>query len=119
MLSKIGTALALLMLLAGCDPVTPAATINSAQFEGFRVYSVIPEDPVGIVYLFHGRGGSANFALKIETLDQTNILLEHGYGWIATESTQRTDEVRWNVLNASITGNPDLARLTRLHAHLI
>ncbi|MFK7976052.1 MAG: hypothetical protein AB8C02_07935 [Halioglobus sp.] len=119
MLSKIGTALSLLILLAGCDPVTPAANINSTQFEGFAVFSVIPENPVGIVYLFHGTGGSANVALKIEPIDQTNELLERGYGWIATESTQRTGNKRWDVFDASITSNPDLARLERLHAHVV
>lgn len=117
--AKLAFIASLLLTLVACDPVTPVATINSTQFEGFRVYSVVPENPVGVVYLFHGSGGSANIALKIEPIDQTNALVKRGYAWVATESTQRTGTKRWNVFDASLTSNPDLARLTRLHAHLI
>lgn len=119
MLTRSLTALMLTLSLAACDPVTPVTNVDSTEFEGFRVYSVIPDNPVGIVYLFHGTGGSANVALKIEPIDQTNALVERGYGWIATESTERSGTKRWDVFDASINSNPDLARLERLHAQVI
>lgn len=103
----------------GCEPVVPLAPIETRTFEGRTVHSVIPQNPVGIVYLFHGTGGSADFALRIETLDQSNELLERGYGWVATESTKRTGNKRWYVFDASLSTNPDLALLTRLHADLV
>ncbi|GAB5450965.1 MAG: hypothetical protein Hals2KO_12930 [Halioglobus sp.] len=105
--------------LVACDPVTPNEAINSDEFEGFTVYSFIPADPVGIVYLFHGTGGSANIALRTEVIDQTNELTARGYGWVATESTERTGNKRWDVFDASLATNPDLARLSRLHDELI
>ena len=114
----LATCLAVLVLSA-CDPVNAPAELTSSEFEGFTVHSAIPANPVGIVYLFHGTGGSAQFGLKIETLDQTNQLLARGYGWVATESTQRDGNKRWDVNNPLITTNPDLARLARLHAHLV
>ncbi|MDX1736369.1 MAG: hypothetical protein R3228_18470 [Halioglobus sp.] len=107
------------LVLCACEPVVPVAPVDTRSFEGFTVHSSIPEDPVGIVYLFHGTHGSADFALKIETLDQTNELVERGYGWVATESTERTGNRRWQVFDPSIATNPDLARLSRLHADLI
>ena len=121
-MNKLHTALATvtaIIMLSACDPVTAPPTVSSDEFEGFTVHRVIPDNPIGIVYLFHGSGGSAQFGLKIETLDQTNQLLARGYGWVATESTQRDGNKRWDVNNPVITTNPDLARLARLHAHLI
>ena len=109
----------ILALSTACDAVTPLAPVDTSEFEGFTVHCSIPAHPVGIVYLFHGTGGSADFGLKIETLDQTNELLKRGYGWVSTESTQRMGNKRWNVKDPSLTGNPDLARLQRLQEHLV
>lgn len=108
-----------LLATAACDPVIPVAPISTTVFEGFIVHSHIPDNPVGIVYLFHGTGGSAEIAYKIEMLDQTNELVERGYGWVATESTERTGNKRWWVFDSSLATNPDLARLTRLHGELV
>jgi len=117
---RLFTALVLGLALVGaaCDPVMPVEAPDTWTYEGFTVHSHIPDDPVGIVYLFHGSGGSAAFASKIETVDQTNILVERGYGWVATESTDRTGDRRWEVHDPSLITNPDLARLNRLHDHL-
>ena len=106
------------LLVAACAPVVPVENADDWSFEGFQVYSFVPEDPVGIVYVFHGSGGSAEIANKIEPTDQLNELVERGYGWVATESTERTGDKRWEVVNPSLTTNPDLARLTRLHDEL-
>lgn len=116
---KLVVTISSLLMLAACDPVVPVEPITSSRFESFDVHGYIPPSPVGIVYLFHGTGGSAGMALKIETIDQTNELVSRGYGWIATESTERTGNKRWNVFDASLATNPDLARLARLHAYLI
>ncbi|MGH9025564.1 MAG: hypothetical protein ACRDWD_05510 [Acidimicrobiia bacterium] len=113
----VGMGLALFVISA-CT-VTPSVPFSHWQFEGFRVVSYIPEDPSGIVYVFHGSKGSAAFAEKVETVDVLNELIERGYGFVATESTERTGNRRWNVSNPSLSTNPDLARLTRLHDHLI
>lgn len=106
------------VLLAGCV-IVPVVPFSHSQFEGFEVISYVPENPVGIVYVFHGSYGSADFAEKVETVDVLNALIGRGYGFVATESTLRTGNKRWNVANPSLTTNPDLARLTRLHQQLI
>lgn len=105
--------------LAACNPVTPHATFSTWQFEGFDVVSYVPDEPTALVYVFHGTHGSADFATKVETVDTLNELIDRGYGFVSTESTERTGNKRWNVFDPSLTTNPDLARLTRLHQHVV
>ncbi len=105
-------------LLTGCA-VTPAVQWQRSTFEGFDVISYVPEHPRGMVYLFHGTGGSARFAERVETTDVLNRLVARGYGFVSTSSTERTGDQRWNAADPSLTTNPDLARLARLQAHLV
>jgi poly(3-hydroxybutyrate) depolymerase len=112
-------ALALVAVAPGCDPVTPSVPFEHGSFEGFDVVSYVPDHPRGLVYLFHGSYGSADFATRVETVDTLNELIARGYGFVATESTERTGTKRWDVFDPSLATNPDLARLTRLQAHLV
>lgn len=105
--------------LVGCGPVTPHATFSTWQFEDLDVVSYVPDQPKALVYLFHGSYGSADFATKVETVDTLNELIDRGYGFVSTESTQREGNKRWNVFDPSLTTNPDLARLTRLHQQIV
>ncbi len=108
-------------VLAACfptAPVTPVATVERTQFEGFDVVSSIPPQPKGLVFLFHGHYGSANFAERVETVDALNRLTARGYGYVSTDSTDRVNR-QWDLGSLSMTANPDLARLARLHARLV
>jgi hypothetical protein len=105
-------------LVSGCA-VTPVVPFQHSTFEGFDVISYVPDHPRGMVYLFHGTGGSANFAEKVETTDVLNRLILRGYGFVSTSSTERTGDRRWDASDPSVTTNPDLARLGRLQAHLV
>ncbi len=114
-------AVALGAVLAACfptAPVTPVATVEHSQFEGFDVVSSIPEHPNGLAFLFHGHYGSANFAERPETVDVLNRLTAKGYGYVSTDSTDRVNK-QWDLASVSMTANPDLARLARLRAHLV
>jgi dienelactone hydrolase len=115
----VAVVVALALLAAACDPVVPIEEPEQWVFEGFEVYSYVPEDPVGIVHVFHGSGGSAAIATRVEITDQLNELVARGYGWVATESTQRTGDRRWNVIDPDPAQNPDLARLARLHDRIV
>ncbi|MEM1110549.1 MAG: hypothetical protein AAGI11_01455 [Pseudomonadota bacterium] len=106
-------------LMLACEPVEPVVTFEEGTFEGFDVISYVPDEPIGLVFFFHGSGGSAGFATRIETLDVINLLIQRGYGFIATESTQRTSPRRWRVNDPSLSDNDDLARLVRLHDHVV
>jgi hypothetical protein len=105
-------------LVSGCA-ITPAVPFQHSTFEGFDVISYVPDHPRGLVFVFHGSGGSANFAEKLETVDVLNRLIARGYGFVSTSSTERTGNRRWDAGNPSLTTNPDLARLARLRDHLI
>jgi hypothetical protein len=105
-------------LFAGCA-VTPAVEWQRTTFEGFPVISYVPENPRGLVFTFHGTGGSASIVDRVEPTDVINRLVAQGYGFVSTSSTERTGNRRWLVTDPSLTTNPDLARLLRLRAHLI
>ncbi len=114
-----GALLVSAVVVAACGPITPTVEYSRSSFEGFPVTSYVPEHPRGIAYLFHGSNGSAAFADKTETVAVTNLLVGQGYGFVVTESTERTGARRWNVRDPSPTTNPDLARLARLHDRLV
>jgi len=105
------------VVAAGCA-VVPGYDASPSTFEGFPVVSFVPDHAAGIVFAFHGTGGSADFATKLETVDMLNHLTAHGYGFVSTESTDRTSK-QWDTASLSLTDNPDLARLSRLYASLV
>jgi hypothetical protein len=99
-------------------PVRPEFRTSQSTFEGHDVYSYVPLHPSGVVYMFHGTGGGANFVTKIETVDLLNAFVARGYAFVSTDSTNRATE-QWNVTDPSLKTNPDLARLTGLRRHII
>lgn len=120
MLGGTGVAALVAVGLGACvPPVTPNVEYRHSTFEGFDVISYIPAHPRAVIYLFHGTGGSADFATKVDTVDVLNRFVDQGYGFVSTSSTDRTGTVRWNASDASLTTNPDLARLVRLQQHLV
>jgi hypothetical protein len=104
------------IVAAGCA-VVPSYAPSTTTFEGFPVISYVPPQPAGVVFAFHGTGGGASFATKLETVDMLNHLTSAGYGFVSTESTDRTSK-QWDTSSLSLTTNADLARLARLYASL-
>lgn len=105
-------------VFAAACAVVPSYQRSISTFEGFRVISYVPPNPTGIVFVFHGTNGSAEIATKLETVDMLNHLVARGYGFVSTDSTDRTAK-QWDNVSLSLTANPDLARLSRLHASLV
>src|SRR6476660_9810072 len=101
------------------SPVVSQVAVTRGTFEGHTTYSSIPAHPVGLVWLFHGSGGSADFATKVETVDVLNTLTSRGYGFISTDSTERTGAKQWDVGHATTALNADLPRLERLQDHVV
>jgi hypothetical protein len=117
--AAVGATLAVAGLAACVTPVTPSVVYQHSTFEGFDVISYVPTNPKAMIYLFHGSGGSAAFATKVDTVEVLNRFVAEGYGFVSTSSTERTGDKRWDAGNPSLTTNPDLARLVRLQAHLV
>lgn len=115
----VGAALAAAGLAACVTPITPSVVYQHSTFEGFPVISYVPSEPRGMIYLFHGSGGSADFATRVDAVDVVNQFVAQGYGFVSTSSTERTGDKRWEAGDPSLTTNPDLARLARLQAHLV
>jgi poly(3-hydroxybutyrate) depolymerase len=113
----LGVAVAVAVIATGCA-ITPGYPPSSAAFEGFPVNSFVPANPRGVVFMFHGTNGRADFSEKLESVDMLNHLVLDGYGFVSTESTDRTER-RWNNVDLSLTGNLDLARLQRLYLSMI
>jgi dienelactone hydrolase len=114
----MGAVVAAIVVIAGACAVVPQYAASTSTFEGFPVISYVPPNPTGIVFLFHGTNGSFNFATKLETVDMLNHLTARGYGFVSTNSTNRTTK-QWDNGNLSLSSNPDLARLARLHASMV
>jgi len=104
------------IIAAGCA-VVPSYPSSTSTFEGFPVISSVPSNPAGVVFMFHGTGGGANFATKLESVDMLNHLSAAGYGFVATESTDRSSK-QWDTSDLSLSTNPDLARLARLYVSM-
>jgi hypothetical protein len=130
LVGAVGLVAVLSLGLAACDvidpaigvtttPVTSRVVVTQGTFEGHTTYSYVPANPVGVVWLFHGSGGSADFATRIESTDVLNTLTARGYGFVATDSTQRTGDKRWDVDHTTSATNPDVARLERLQQHVV
>ncbi len=88
------------------------------MFGGHPVVESIPAHPRGVVYMFHGSGGGVGFVARLETVDVLNTLVSQGYGFVATDSTNRQSR-QWDVTDASLRTNLDLARVARLRQHVV
>jgi hypothetical protein len=98
------------------DPHAPVVKVmewQSTNFQDFGVRYAIPEDVRGLVILFHGTNGSAAVADELEAVAMLNELLLAGIGFVATSSTDRDDQIRWDVTTPG-PQNVDLARIEDL-----
>lgn len=100
-------------------PVISHVRVSSWTFEGHQVYSYVPSHPVGLVFMFHGSNGGADFARKIESVDLLNELTDRGYGFVATDSTERTGRKQWDIVDTTTQTNPDLARIDSLRQRMV
>jgi len=97
---------------------TPRAPVE-ATIEGRPTLRDLPAKPKGVVYLFHGTGGSERFATRIHSQRVLSRLLAAGYGYVAAPSLDRTEIKRWKVTSLDPAANPDVAYMLALHRALI
>jgi len=97
-------------------PVPPAV---NAVIDGRPTIRFVPPHPKGIVYLFHGSGGSEAFATRVHTQRVLSALIADGYGYAAAPSLDRTKVLRWDVSSIDPAVNPDVAYMLALHKDLI
>ncbi len=112
------SAAALLLTMLAALPVK-ALDLAEENHDGRRYLIAMPESPSGLVFLFHGSRGSADFALRDTVQDILDPLFAAGFGIVASESADRTNVRRWLNQPADTDGNVDLAFMLGLHTHLI
>lgn len=96
-----------------------AEQITRGEVEGRNTIRLIPPNPRGIIFLFHGSGGSEAFATNPTTQRTLQRFVAAGYGYISSASLQRDEPRRWNLSSADPADNPDLAYMLRLHKRLV
>ncbi len=90
-----------------------------------NVHYAIPDNPKGMVFLFHGTGGSgANMFERYEILSLIKDFYHAGYGSISTDANERTlgdqnddGKIRWiagNAIRQSLNNNIDLFNIQAL-----
>jgi hypothetical protein len=87
------------------------------EFQGLPVEFDRPiKDPVGVIYVFHGRGGGVGFLSRAVTQRTLAPLREAGFAVAGTESWLREPRSQWNIRDRKLASNGDLQRLLGLHA---
>lgn len=84
----------------------PATAETTDSIHGARYLYRIPADPRGLVFSFHGSGGSGDLPFrKPEAQHATRLLLQRGFGVLGLDSANRIDR-QWNP--AYSLSNPDV-----------
>ncbi len=100
--------------------VEPLYAWEELQFRELNVVAHFPEEPpTAMAFVFHGTQGSAKIAHKIEVVDVLNDLVAAGVGFVAYESQDRVDTLRWEVDSVEPEENRDLDNLFALREHLV
>lgn len=103
-------------------PVATAQTPDaprSEQIEGRNTLRYIPAEPRGLIFLFHGSGGSENFATNDATQQTLAPFMKAGYGFAASASLQREEPQRWDLTSGDPQVNADVAYMLDLHRRLV
>ena len=85
--------------------------LTSSTGTELPVWYYIPENPVGVVGMFHGSGGDRKFLTKPQPWYTARQLVHAGYGIFATSSQQSINKVgkkRWDTKWNSFCSNSDL-----------
>lgn len=93
----------------------PAWTVRSATLNNIPVSYYVPQNPIGLVFIFHGTGGTgAGQFTGSEYLSFLRDLVAAGFGVAAFDALNR-ETGQWNT---SVTGpsNPDITRLNDIIA---
>jgi dienelactone hydrolase len=97
----------------------PAPPVTEEAIEGRPTLRHLPKGAKGIVYFFHGSGGSEAFARRTHSQRLLAELIRAGYGYLSAPSLDRTEVKRWNLTSLDPAANPDVAYMLAVHKALI
>ncbi|MGK0186389.1 MAG: poly(3-hydroxybutyrate) depolymerase [Verrucomicrobiales bacterium] len=101
--------------LATPDPITAPAIWTRTIFQGRDAIYHIPTVPAAMIFVAHDSGGDAGFVEQIEMVEILEDLAAEGIGFFAVSS----DAAAWDTSDTNVTTNPDLVRVSQLHAELV
>ncbi len=99
------------------EPIEQPFEMAFEDVLGWPAMYHVPENPRGVVFLFHGTGGTAGQMNQLHYARMWAIYAEAGFGVVATESQNRTMRT-WD-LASDPDRNEDLPHLEALRAELI
>lgn len=98
--------------------IVPNFQFTDQDFEGGRVTTYMPDDPTGVLFVFHGTNGDIASVTQIEWIELYDLLAPHGVGFVLSNSVDRV-EMQWDTNHQDGAANEDFPRLDRLRDHLI
>lgn len=100
--------------------LAPDWTPESSQIEGRQVYLHLPPEPLGLIFFFHGAGGSSDAWVAERRLEARQMLRDavaRGYGVMVTESGNRQAR-QWDT-EPDPALNPDIQHVAALRQQLV
>ncbi|MEI7933025.1 MAG: hypothetical protein WCI21_08230 [Alphaproteobacteria bacterium] len=97
----------------------PDTTPKTAMLAGRNTIRYIPPSPKGIIYLFHGTGGSESFATRTHSKILLDRLVAAGFGYVSSPSGIRAPSPHWDLESIDPKANADVAYVLALHRALI
>lgn len=98
--------------------IVPDFTFVDEEFEGARLTYYVPEDPRALLFAFHGTDGDISTVQQVEWIELYNLLAPHGYGFVLSQSVDRTQKV-WDTTTDDPAENADWPRLSAIRDHLV
>ncbi len=81
-------------------------TTQTLNINGARYRQLVPANPRGLIFSFHGSGGSGDLPFqKPQAIEATTLFVSRGFGIVGLDSVNRIDR-QWNPLFS--TSNPDV-----------
>ena len=100
-------------------PIEPVVEWTLDTFEEESIVYAIPENPTGLMFFFHGTGGDIGNLTQTEYIVVINAMYSAGIGFVATNSTDRSPPIKWDLSTANPEQNEDFPRLYRLWEHMV
>lgn len=95
----------------------PTLTLSKAIIDNLETYYQAPKTPIGVVYFFHGSGGSAvSFSQQVEGIYFASSALARGYYVVFLESANRQNK-SWDPSGA-LSANKDLLHIQNVRNFL-
>ena len=108
---------AVLQNVQGTEPTPVELNLTNMVIDNLDTYYQIPPNAKGVIYFYHGTGGSAgSSANQVETEIFEKAALARGYGLVFLESTNRTSK-QWTA-TTDPTVSPDIQHIERVRSYL-